>query len=105
VAAAELCRRVQGPRLYDWALVAPARADHWLLGRRSLRPGEKGELELAFFRCWSPRPVVLPEPVAVATAIDLDALIDPAADAERIIGRRLASQALRAVPRTRTIQI
>ena len=36
--------------------------------RRSLHPGEKGELELAFFRCWSPRPVTLPELVAVAGA-------------------------------------
>ena len=51
----------KGPRLYDWALIATARAGHWLLARRSLHPGEKGELELAFFRCWSPRPVALPE--------------------------------------------
>ncbi len=58
----------KGPRLYDWALIATARADHWLLARRSLHPGEKGELELAFFRCWSPRPVALPELVAVAGA-------------------------------------
>ncbi len=58
----------KGPRLYDWALIATARAGHWLLARRSLHPGEKGELELAFFRCWSPRPVALPELVAVAGA-------------------------------------
>ena len=58
----------KGPRLYDWALIETAGPGHWLLARRSLRPGEKGELELAFFRCWSPRPVTLPELVAVAGA-------------------------------------
>ena len=51
----------KGPRLYDWALTGTASPGHWLLARRSLHPGEKGELELAFFRCWSPRPVTLPE--------------------------------------------
>jgi hypothetical protein len=39
---------------------------HHLLIRRSLLPGEKGRLELAFFRCWSPRSVTLPELTAVA---------------------------------------
>jgi SRSO17 transposase len=58
----------KGPRLYDWALIETASAGHWLLARQSLHPGEKGELELAFFRCWSPRPVTLPELVAVAGA-------------------------------------
>lgn len=58
----------KGPRLYDWALMDTAGPGHWLLARRSLRPGEKGELELAFFRCYSPRPVMLPELVAVAGA-------------------------------------
>ena len=58
----------KGPRLYDWALIATARTGHWLLARRSLHPGEKGDLELAFFRCWSPRPVTLPELAAVAGA-------------------------------------
>lgn len=59
----------KGPRLYDWALIATAEsAGHHLLLRRSLQPGEKGQLELAFFRCWSPRPVTLPELVAVAGA-------------------------------------
>ena len=43
------------------------------------------------------------EDMGVATGIDLDAMIDAAADAERIIGRRLPSQVLRAGPRTRTI--
>ena len=58
----------KGPRLYDWAFMAEASPDQWLLVRRSLRPGEKGQLELAFFRCYSPRPVALPELVAVAGA-------------------------------------
>ena len=58
----------KGPRLYDWALIETADPGHWLLARRSLRPGEKGQLELAFFRCWSPRPVTLPELAAVAGA-------------------------------------
>jgi SRSO17 transposase len=59
----------KGPRLYDWALIGTAEsAGHHLLVRRSLQPGEKGQLELAFFRCWSPRPVTLPELAAVAGA-------------------------------------
>ena len=58
----------KGPRLYDWALIGAADPGHHLLVRRSLVPGEKGQLELAFFRCWSPRPVALPELVAVAGA-------------------------------------
>ena len=36
--------------------------------RRSLQPGEKGELELAFYRCYSPEPVTLAELAAVAGA-------------------------------------
>ena len=58
----------KGPRLYDWALIAAASAGHWLLVRRSLLPGEKGDLELAFFRCYSSCLVTLPELVAVAGA-------------------------------------
>ncbi len=58
----------KGPRLYDWAYIGTASSAHHLLVRRSLAPGEKGELELAYFRCWSPRPVTLPEVVAVAGA-------------------------------------
>ena len=58
----------KGPRLYDWALADTVSAAHWLLVRRSLRPGEKSELELAYFLCYSPRPVTLPELVAVAGA-------------------------------------
>jgi SRSO17 transposase len=58
----------KGPRLYDWALVAAKSPGHHLLARRSLRPNEKGVLELAFYRCWSPRPVTLAELAAVAGA-------------------------------------
>jgi len=58
----------KGPRLYDWAVIGTAAPGHQLLVRRSLRPGEKGQLELAYFRCWSPRPVTLAELVAVAGA-------------------------------------
>jgi SRSO17 transposase len=58
----------KGPRLYDWALIGTDSPDHHLLARRSLAPGEKGQPELAFFRCWSPRPVTLAELVAVAGA-------------------------------------
>jgi SRSO17 transposase len=58
----------KGPRLYDWALIETVSPGHWVLARRSLHPGEKGTLELAFFRCYSPRPVTLPELAAVAGA-------------------------------------
>jgi hydroxymethylglutaryl-CoA lyase len=43
------------------------------------------------------------EGMGVATGIDLAAMIDAAADAERIIGGQLPSQVLRAGPRTHTI--
>ena len=58
----------KGPRFYDWALIATDSPRHHLLVRRSLQPGEKGNLELAFYRCWSPRPVTLPDLAAVAGA-------------------------------------
>jgi SRSO17 transposase len=58
----------KGPRLYDWALIATDREDRHLMVRRSLQPGEKGELELAFYRCYSPEPVTLAELAAVAGA-------------------------------------
>jgi hydroxymethylglutaryl-CoA lyase len=45
------------------------------------------------------------EDMGVSTGIDLDALIDAAADAERIIGRVLPSQVLRAGPRSRVIGV
>ena len=43
------------------------------------------------------------EDMGVATGVDLDAMIGAAAEAERIVGRELPSQVLRACPRTRTI--
>jgi hydroxymethylglutaryl-CoA lyase len=43
------------------------------------------------------------EDMGVATGIDLEAMIEAAADAERVIGRQLPSQVLRAGPRTRTV--
>jgi hydroxymethylglutaryl-CoA lyase len=43
------------------------------------------------------------EDMGVATGINLDALIEAAAEAERIVGRTLPSQVLRAGPRSRTI--
>jgi hydroxymethylglutaryl-CoA lyase len=43
--------------------------------------------------------------MGVDTGIDLAALIDVAADAERIIGRQLPSQVLRAGPRSRVIGV
>jgi SRSO17 transposase len=58
----------KGPRLYDWALIGTASGEHRLLVRRSMHRNAKGELELAFFRCWSPRPVTLAELAAVAGA-------------------------------------
>ena len=45
------------------------------------------------------------EDMGVATGIDLEALIDAAATAERIVGRTLPSQVLRAGPRTRTVSV
>ena len=43
------------------------------------------------------------EDMGVATGVDLDAMITAAAEAERIVGRPLPSQVLRAGPRTRTV--
>src|SRR5205823_846666 len=54
----------KGHRYYDWAWLAidPGRPGHrWLLIRRSRRTGE-----LAFYRCYSPRPVPLPALVKIA---------------------------------------
>jgi hydroxymethylglutaryl-CoA lyase len=44
------------------------------------------------------------EDMGVATGINLDAMIEAAAEAERIVGRTLPSQVLRAGPRSRTIR-
>ncbi len=41
--------------------------------------------------------------MGIDTGIDLNSMIEAAADAERIVGRQLPSQVLRAGPRTRTI--
>ena len=43
------------------------------------------------------------EDMGIGTGVNLEAMIDAAADAERIVGRTLPSQVLRAGPRTRTI--
>ena len=43
------------------------------------------------------------EDMGVATGVDLEAMIDVAAEAERLVGRTLPSQVLRAGPRTRTV--
>jgi hydroxymethylglutaryl-CoA lyase len=43
------------------------------------------------------------EDMGVTTGVDLAAMIEAAAEAERIVGRELPSQVLRAGPRTRTI--
>lgn len=64
-------RGVKGHRYYDWAWISlpasPNPADHdggavhWLLIRRNRKTGE-----LAYYRCWSPRPVPLSTLVKVA---------------------------------------
>ena len=45
------------------------------------------------------------EDMGVGTGINLEAMIDAAAAAERIIGRQLPSQVLRAGPRSRTVAV
>jgi hydroxymethylglutaryl-CoA lyase len=45
------------------------------------------------------------EDMGVGTGIDLEAMIEAAADAERIIGRQLPSQVLRAGPRSRIVAL
>ncbi len=47
--------------------------------------------------------VYMVEDMGVATGVNLEAMIGAAAEAERIIGRQLPSQVLRAGPRTRTV--
>jgi SRSO17 transposase len=57
-------RGAKGHRCYDWAWIgieARRRGCRWLLIRRSIRTGE-----LAFYRCYSPRPVSLAALVQVA---------------------------------------
>ena len=43
------------------------------------------------------------EDMGIDTGVNLEAMIDAAAEAERLVGRQLPSQVLRAGPRTRTI--
>jgi hydroxymethylglutaryl-CoA lyase len=45
------------------------------------------------------------EDMGVDTGVDLEAMIDVAAEAEQLVGRTLPSQVLRAGPRTRTIPL
>ena len=63
-------RGAKGHRLYDWAFVrlddrachvGGQAGQHWLLIRRNRTTGE-----LAFYRCWTPRPVLLATLVWVA---------------------------------------
>jgi SRSO17 transposase len=65
VAAGVVRRGAKGHRLYDWVCIrldhGEQRARHWLLVRRNQRTGE-----LAFYRCWMPRPVPLAVLVQVA---------------------------------------
>jgi hydroxymethylglutaryl-CoA lyase len=65
------------------------------LGGCPYAPGASGNIA-------SEELVYMVEDMGVATGVDLEALIDAAAEAERIVGRRLPSQVLRAGPRTRT---
>jgi hydroxymethylglutaryl-CoA lyase len=64
------------------------------LGGCPYAPGASGNLA-------SEELVHMVEDMGVATVVDLEALIDVAAMAERIVGRELPSQVLRAGPRTR----
>jgi hydroxymethylglutaryl-CoA lyase len=64
------------------------------LGGCPYAPGASGNLA-------SEELVHMVEDMGVATGVDLEALIDVAAMAERIVGRELPSQVLRAGPRTR----
>jgi SRSO17 transposase len=60
-------RGAKGHRYYDWAFIRLDDGDpdhggqHWLMARRNRRRGE-----LAFYRCWMPRPVPLATLVRVA---------------------------------------
>jgi hydroxymethylglutaryl-CoA lyase len=64
------------------------------LGGCPYAPGASGNIA-------SEELVHMVEDMGVGTGIDLDALIDAAATAEKIVGRTLPSQVLRAGPRTR----
>lgn len=47
--------------------------------------------------------VHMAEDMGIATGVDLDALLGVASDMERVLGKQLPSQVLRAGPRTRTV--
>lgn len=66
------------------------------LGGCPYAPGASGNIA-------SEELVHMVQDMGIDTGVDLEALIDAAADAERIVGRQLPSQVLRAGPRTRTI--
>jgi hypothetical protein len=63
-------RATRAERDYDWAflrIIPPAdeaTRNHWLLIRRRIRDGE-----LAFYRCWSPKPATLATLVRVAGTV------------------------------------
>jgi hydroxymethylglutaryl-CoA lyase len=65
------------------------------LGGCPYAPGASGNIA-------SEELVHMVEDMGVATGVDLDALIDAAREAERLVGRTLPSQVLRAGPRTTT---
>jgi SRSO17 transposase len=64
----------KGPRLFDWAVASlpcyedttPPGWSRWLLVRRSLTPGPKGEHELAYYLCAGPAATTAGELVRVA---------------------------------------
>jgi SRSO17 transposase len=63
----------KGPRLYDWALAkvhfeTEPGYQRWLLARRSLTPGNKGELEIAYYLCHGPAGTTIDELIRVAGA-------------------------------------
>ena len=66
------------------------------LGGCPYAPGATGNIATEEF-------VHMVEDMGIATGVDLNAMIEAAAEAERIVGRTLPSQVLRAGPRSRTI--
>lgn len=63
----------KGPRLYDWALAdvhfeTEPGYQRWLLVRRSLTPGAKGELELAYYLCHGPVGTSIDDLIRIAGA-------------------------------------
>lgn len=66
------------------------------LGGCPFAPGASGNIATEEF-------VHMVEDMGIDSGIDLDALLDAAARAERLVGRTLPSQVLRAGPRTRTV--